>query len=185
MKRIIPILLILVLLAGCAGARDTMDRAMALRSALLAKGAEFDAAVTADYGDKTYSFGMHCRMEAQGKVTFSVTAPETLAGITGTVSASGGKLTFDGNALAFTLLADGQVSPVSGPWLLMKTLRSGYLTSCGMEDGCLRIAIADSYEDDALHLDVWLDESDCPKRGEILWKGRRILTVEIENFVFL
>lgn len=185
MKRIIPILLILVLLAGCAGARDTMDRAMALRSALLAKGAEFDAAVTADYGDKTYSFGMHCRMEAQGKVTFSVTAPETIAGITGTVSASGGKLTFDGNALAFTLLADGQVSPVSGPWLLMKTLRSGYLTSCGVEDGCLRIAIDDSYEDDALHLDVWLDENDCPKRGEILWKGRRILTVEIENFVFL
>lgn len=185
MKRIIPILLILVLLAGCAGARDTMDRAMALRSALLAKGAEFDAAVTADYGDKTYSFGMHCRMEAQGKVIFSVTAPETIAGITGTVSASGGKLTFDGNALAFTLLADGQVSPVSGPWLLMKTLRSGYLTSCGVEDGCLRIAIDDSYEDDALHLDVWLDESDCPKRGEILWKGRRILTVEIENFVFL
>ena len=185
MKRIIPILLILVLLAGCAGARDTMDRAMALRSALLAKGAEFDAAVTADYGDKTYSFGMHCRMEAQGKVSFSVTAPETIAGITGTVSASGGKLTFDGNALAFTLLADGQVSPVSGPWLLMKTLRSGYLTSCGVEDGCLRIAIDDSYEDDALHLDVWLDESDCPKRGEILWKGRRILTVEIENFVFL
>ena len=185
MKRIIPILLILVLLAGCAGARDTMDRAMALRSALLAKGAEFDAAVTAAYGDKTYSFGMHCRMEAQGKVTFSVTAPETIAGITGTVSASGGKLTFDGNALAFTLLADGQVSPVSGPWLLMKTLRSGYLTSCGVEDGCLRIAIDDSYEDDALHLDVWLDESDCPKRGEILWKGRRILTVEIENFVFL
>ena len=174
-----------MLLAGCAGARDTMDRAMALRSALLAKGAEFDAAVTADYGDKTYSFGMHCRMEAQGKVTFSVTAPETIAGITGTVSASGGKLTFDGNALAFTLLADGQVSPVSGPWLLMKTLRSGYLTSCGVEDGCLRIAIDDSYEDDALHLDVWLDESDCPKRGEILWKGRRILTVEIENFVFL
>ena len=77
------------------------------------------------------------------------------------------------------------VSPVSGPWLLMKTLRSGYLTSCGVEDGCLRIAIDDSYEDDALHLDVWLDESDCPKRGEILWKGRRILTVEIENFVFL
>lgn len=185
MKQIIPILLILVLLAGCAGARDTMDRAMALRSALLAKGAEFDAAVTADYGDKSYSFGMHCRMEAQGKVTFSVTAPETIAGITGTVSASGGKLTFDGNALAFTLLADGQVSPVSGPWLLMKTLRSGYLTSCGVEDGCLRIAIDDSYEDDALHLDVWLDESDCPKRGEILWKGRRILTVEIENFVFL
>lgn len=185
MKRIIPILLILVLLAGCAGAQDTMDRAMALRAAILAKGAEFDAAVTADYGDKTYSFGMHCQLDAQGTLTFSVTAPETIAGITGTVSSSGGKLTFDGNALAFDLLADGQVSPVSGPWLLMKTLRSGFLTSCGMEDGCIRIAIDDSYEDDALHLDIWLDEKDHPKRGEILWQGRRILSVEIENFAFL
>lgn len=185
MKRIIPILLILVLLAGCAGVKDTMDRAMALRAALLAKGAEFDAAITADYGDKTYSFGMHCQLDAQGKVTFAVTSPETIAGITGTVSSTGGKLTFDDKALAFSLLADGQVSPVSGPWLLMKTLRSGYLTSCGVEDGCLRIAIDDSYEDDALHLDIWLDEEDHPKRGEILWQGRRILTVEIENFVFL
>ena len=185
MKRIIPILLILVLLAGCGGVKDTMDRAMALRAALLAKGAEFDATVTADYGDKTYSFGMHCQMDAQGKVTFSVTSPETIAGITGTVSSTGGKLTFDDKALAFSLLADGQVSPVSGPWLLMKTLRSGYLTSCGMEDGCLRVAIDDSYEDDALHLDIWLDEEDNPKRGEVLWKGRRILTVDIENFAFL
>ena len=83
------------------------------------------------------------------------------------------------------MLADGQVSPVSGPWILMKTLRSGYLTSCGMEAGCIRVAIDDSYADDALHLDIWLDEKDLPKRGEILWKGRRILSLDIENFVFL
>ena len=30
-----------------------------------------------------------------------------------------------------------------------------------------------------------LDEKDLPKRGEILWKGRRILSLDIENFVFL
>lgn len=185
MKRIIPFLLVLFLLSGCAAANDGMNRAMALRSAILAKGARFDATVTADYGDRTYSFGMLCSLDSDGTLTFSVTAPETIAGITGSVSSSGGKLTFDDKALAFSLLADGQVSPVSGPWLLMKTLRSGYLTSCGIEDGCVRIAIDDSYADDALHLDVWLDENDLPKRGEVLWRGRRILSVDIENFVFL
>jgi hypothetical protein len=54
-----------------------------------------------------------------------------------------------------------------------------------MEAGCIRVAIDDSYGEDALHLDIWLDENDLPKRGEILWKGRRILSLDIENFVFL
>ena len=87
--------------------------------------------------------------------------------------------------MAFPLLAEGQVSPVSAPWLLMKTLRSGYLTSCGTEDGTLRLSIDDSYEDDALHLDIWLNEEELPKHGEILWQGRRILSVAVENFRFL
>lgn len=38
----------------------------------------------------------------------------------------------------------------------MKTLRSGYITSAGMDGGRLRLTIDDSYEDDALHLDIWL-----------------------------
>ena len=185
MKRIVPVLLLLVLLAGCAGGGETMDRVVALRSGILAKGAEFDAAITADYGDKTYTFGMHCLLDGQGKLSFTVTAPETISGITGTVSASGGKLTFADQALAFPLLADQQVSPVAGPWILMKTLRSGYLTSCGLEAGCIRVAIDDSYAEDALHLDIWLDEKDLPKRGEILWQGRRILSLDIVNFAFL
>ena len=185
LKRIIPVLLALLLLTGCAGMKDTMDRAIALRSALLAQGAEFDTTVTADYGDLICSFGMHCRLDKAGKLTFTVTSPESIAGITGDLSSTGGKLTFDDKVLAFSMLADGQVSPVSGPWILMKTLRSGYLTSCGMEAGCIRVAIDDSYADDALHLDIWLDEKDLPKRGEILWKGRRILSLDIENFVFL
>ena len=101
------------------------------------------------------------------------------------MEAAGGKLTFDGQALSFALLADEQVTPVSAPWLLIRTLRSGYLTSCGEEGGTVRVAIDDSYEEDALHLDIWLDENDSPQRGEILWQGRRILSVSVTNFVFV
>jgi hypothetical protein len=42
-----------------------------------------------------------------------------------------------------------------------------------------------SYQDDALHLDIWLDENDSPQRGEILWQGRGILSVSVTNFVFV
>ncbi len=157
---------------------------MAFRTKLLAGSATFDAAITADYGDKTYTFSADCVVDAQGELTFSVTEPQSIAGITGTVSAKGGKLTFDGHALAFELLADGQVTPVTGPWILMNTLRSGYLTSCGAEGEKLRLAIDDSYKDDALHLDIWLDGNDLPERGEILWQGRRILSIAVSNFKF-
>ena len=81
----------------------------------------------------------------------------------------------------FSLLADEQVSPVSAPWLLMKTLRSGYLTSCNQEEEFLRLTVNDSYEEDALTLDIWLKE-EAPVRGEILFRGKRILTVEVSDF---
>lgn len=158
---------------------------MSLRSVLLSKSVEFDTVITADYGDKTYTFEASCTADPQGGLTFTVTQPQTIAGITGSISKNGGKLTFGDQALAFPMLADGQVTPVSAPWILMNTLRSGYLTSCGKEGDGLRLAIDDSYEDDALHLDIWLDGNDLPIRGEILWQGRRILSMEVKNFRFV
>lgn len=185
MKRIISVLCLLVMLTGCVSAGDSLDRAMALRAKLLSQAISFDAEITADYGDRLYTFSMACQVDAQGKLTFTVQEPISIAGITGSVEAAGGKLTFDGQALSFALMADDQVTPVSAPWLLIRTLRSGYLTSCGEEGGKVRIAIDDSYEEDALHLDIWLDENDLPQRGEILWQGRRILSVSVTNFVFV
>lgn len=185
MKRMVAMLCIVVLLAGCTQKNDGLDRAMALRAKILAQAIEFETDITADYGDKTYTFSAKCSADSGGNLTFSVTKPETISGISGSVSASGGKLTFDGKALSFPLLADDQITPVSAPWVLVKTLRSGYLTSCGAEGNLLRLAIDDSYADDALHLDIWLDENDMPVRGEILWQGRRILSMEIKNFNFV
>lgn len=185
MKRIIPVLIICLLLAGCSGQRAELDRAMALRAKMLSQPIAFDAVITADYGDKTYTFRAACQVDARGDLSFTVREPETIAGITGKVSEAGGKLTFDDKALSFPLLADEQISPVAAPWVLIRTLRSGYLTSCAVEGGALRLAVDDSYEDDALHLDIWLDGNDLPCRSEILWQGRRILSVSVENFTFV
>jgi hypothetical protein len=74
---------------------------------------------------------------------------------------------------------------VSAPWIFYTTLRGGYLTAAGMEDNLLRLTIDDSYEEDALTVDIWLDEADNPIRAEILFDGRRILTLNIENFTIV
>ncbi len=183
MKRAASLLLILLLLPGCANSRDHIDRMMGLRGKLLASGGcRFTASVTADYGDTVHEFGLDCAADSQGNLEFSVTAPESIAGITGTISSEGGKLTFDDTALTFPLLAEGQVAPVTAPWIFLKTLRGGYLTSAGVEGEYLRVTIDDTYEEDALHLDIWLNEADLPVQADILYDGRRILSITVGNF---
>ena len=186
MKRVLALAGILVFLAGCSSGNRELDRAMEFRDKLLkAEGCRFQAEVTADYGDSLCSFTMDCEGDASGNLTFSLTLPETIAGITGKITDSGGALTFDDTALHFDLLADGQLTPVSAPWIFLKTLRSGYLSSVCMEEDLLHVTADDSYADDALTLDIWLDGEDRPVRAEVLYGGKRILSLNVENFALL
>ncbi len=157
-----------------------MDAALALRAAILsANSCTFQTVIIADYGDALYTFTMDCTADQDGKVSFVVTAPEAIAGITGNLSAEGGNLTFDDKVLAIPMLTDDQITPVSAPWILMRTLRGGCITSCGKD----RITIDDSYADDALTLDITTDETGMPIIADIYWKNRRILVLEIKSFV--
>lgn len=186
MKKAAALLFVMLLLAGCSRGSEAIDRAMELRSRLLSgEGCGFTAQITADYGDEVHTFTVDCQGDHQGNLTFTVTAPESIAGITGTVSEEGGKLTFDDVALAFPLLTQEQISPVTAPWIFLRTLRGGYLTSAGDDDGLLRVTIDDSYDEDALQLDIWLDDGNIPVRAEILYDGSRILSLSVSNFQIL
>ncbi len=187
MRRVLPcIVLLCLLVGGCKGSNDYMAKALELRSRLSGSGGcSFCANVTADYGDKTYTFSLQCQTDKAGTLSFTVIEPESITGIGGIVSGEGGKLTFNDKVLAFPLLADGEVSPISAPWLVIKTLLGGYISSCSKADELLLISIDDSYESDALRLDVWLDTQQIPVAADILWQGRRVLSVQIEDFTFL
>ncbi len=177
------LLLAIVILTGCTGKGKEMERCMTLRANLLAcESCTFDAAVTADYGDAIQNFTLRCEGRSDGTLGFQVMEPETIAGITGRFAAGKGELTFDDAVLYFPPLADEQVTPASAPWILMKALLGGYLTACTMEENLLRLTIDDSYEDDALQLEIWLDEQDRPVQAEIIYDDRRIITMKIESF---
>lgn len=182
MRRFLCLLPVLALLCGCSEKSELIDRAVALRMELLSAGCSFDADITADYGDAVHAFSVSCTADSDGNLGFTVTAPESIAGITGVVSCEGGNLTFDETVLTFPLLADDQLSPVSAPWIFLKTLRGGYLSSAGMEEELLRLTIDDSYEEDALQLDIWLNGENLPVRADILYDGRRILAMDVGNF---
>ena len=186
MRRIFAILVFLSLLCGCTSANSDMDSALQMRQKLLnSDGCSFDCVITADYADEIYTFSMHCQSNKNGDFRFEVTAPQEISGVTGKIDGSGGALTFDDKVLAFSLLADEQLSPVSAPWILVHTLQSGYLSAAAHTDDGLWIKIDDSYAEDALQLDIWTDKTDLPQSCEIVFRGRRILSVDVRNFAYV
>lgn len=173
----------LLVLTGCSGKNQALERGLSLRSRILqGESCAFSLEITADNGEQMCTFCMDCQADREGNVNFTVTAPETIAGIGGSLSAEGGKLTFGDTVLDLGTLAQGKITPISAPWLLIKTLRGGCMTAAGEEEDLLRLSIDDSYADDSLQLEVWCDEADLPVRAEVAWENRRILSLVIRNF---
>lgn len=186
MKKVLVALIAVLFLMGCSRSGDDMSRALAIRERILkSDGSVFETIITADYGDKIFTFTMDCRTDSAGNLSFKVLEPQSIAGIEGQISHDGGKLTFDDKVLAFETMADGLITPVSAPWVLINTLRSGYLSACGMDGEFLKILLDDSYKEEALRLDVWIDAMNIPFKTEILWKGSRVLSLDVKNFKYL
>lgn len=186
MRRGLLWIMIALLLCGCTRDEENLKPALDLRRKLQsASSCSFECEITADYGDAFYTFVMQCTADKSGELKFEVVEPDTISGITGNISGDEGELTFDESVLAFDTLADGYITPVASPWVMVNALKSGYITSCGKYDGGYRIALNDTYEDDALQLDVWTDEFGNPIQCDILYKERRCLSLQVKGFTIV
>ena len=179
-------LLTLLLLCGCSKSTDGTKGVLALRQQILSgNGCSFVAEITADHGDRLHTFTLECTADNLGNITFSVVEPERISGVTGRIDELDGCLTFDEQVLLFDTLNEEQLSPVSAPYIFLKTLRGGYISSCG-EDGEFAFwRMDDSYRDTAYQVEIWADDTNLPVRAEILWKGRRILSISVKSFQIL
>ena len=180
MKRLFPLLL--VFFVGCAGPDPAMEEALALRSrCLAAQSVTFSATIQADYITQVEEFFLECAAGQDGTVSFRVLEPEDISDIRGTVSGTEGTVEFDGTVLAFPLMAEGRLSPLSGPWVVMKAIRSGNILAAGREGELLRLTIDDSYAENALTVDLWLKDGEL-EQAEVAWEGRRCLTMTFDGF---
>ncbi len=179
MKKILPLLLIL--LTGCRGEDPAMAAALELRSRCLGAAVGFEAEITADYITTLEEFDLACSADPAGEMTFRVLEPRDIEGICGTVTGTEGTVIFDDAILAFPLMADGRLSPLSAPWVMMKALRSGCIVAVRQEEELLHLTIDDSYDDDALTVEIWVEEGKV-EAAEIAWEGRRQIAMTIDDF---
>lgn len=179
--------ILLCLLTACGSKEhDTLQAPMDFRTELLQAGAcSFTANLTADYGETVQTFGMRCVCQTDGTASLELTAPETISGITAAVTKDGGTLTFDGAAVGFDNLADGQVTPVSAPAMLVSAWANAYIRTSGSEGTTQRTTYESGYEEEQLIFDCWFDEKNVPICAEICYNEQTVLKIEITDFSFV
>lgn len=185
MKKVMALLISFWMLSGCSGTKETQDKFLKIRQELSQQECSFLANIHADFGENTYDFVLNCHFDTAGNMTFTVSSPETISGITGKITTTGGKLTFDDKSVAFCLLADGDISPVSTPWLVIKGLRSGFLSSWREEGSNIMVRIDDSFQGSPVSFQVLISKNLQPISAEVIWEGRSILSMTVEEFRYM
>ncbi len=177
----VPTLLLLLLLAGCGGKNHSdVQEGLTLRTGLLeAGGCSFSTETVADDGEAVFSANMDCVYDGEN-VTFTLTAPETISGIAGTVRGSDLEVSYDGVSLVLPLQEDAAPAALA-PALLCQAVAGGYIDSVG-KDGERTIVTYTLEAGAAVYtVQLWLEDG-LPVHGEIAQGGRVVLTLELTDF---
>lgn len=186
MKKCLFALPIIILLLGCEKNNGPIQTGIALRERLLnGQGCSFRAAILADCNDLEFSFAVLCDIDQERNFLFTVESPNTISGISGNIAGEQGTVIFDDTILTFPMMANDELSPICAPWIFYKSLEGGFIHSAAVDGERTLLTFFDSYEEDALQLDVWLDENGSPVLVDIMSKCKRLVTIQVEDFHIL
>ena len=182
--------MMILLLSACTGGaegNEAEELALQIRGEYLAMGScAGQAAITADYGQRVYQYELAVAVDGE-ETTLTLSAPDTVAGITARVTGQDGQLEYDGLSVETGPLDPEGLSPVSAVPALLEGARSGYIVSCALEeDGTLlRMDCGDpeGTPGTGSEVSLWFDASThALSRGEISVDGFRAILCEFTDF---
>ena len=183
MKRILILPLCLLLLCGGCGKKSGAAADIQAQYSRIAA-AQMEAEVTFHTTQEDRSFTLQCAFTPESS-TVTVTAPETVKGITATVSGQELTIAYDGAVLSAG--SAGTLGPVNAlPWLL-RAIGSGYLLEEGREalDGtdCYRLTLDVGTAAAPLKCTAWLDaETLLPRYAEFAADGAVVVSAKLLAF---
>ena len=188
-KCLVCVLMTTLLLAGCgkAGVNEAEELALTIRGEYLAmERCAAQAAVTADYGRRVYEYELAAAVSEEETV-LTLSAPETVAGLTARLTGEENRLEFDGVSVETGPLDGEGLSPVSAIPALLEAARSGYITACALEEeGALLRVDCGSPEGTpgtGAEIALWFDASShALMKGEISVDGFRVILCEFSGF---
>lgn len=182
MKKILLLPLCLLLFSGC-GSRSSAAGDIQAQYSHIAT-AQLEAEVTLHDTQEEQHFTLQCDFTPE-RSTVTVTAPDTVKGITAAVTGEALTIEYDGTVLAAG--EPGQFGPVNCLPLLLRTIGSGYLLEESREtlEGtpCCRLALDTSVGGTPLVCTVWLDEETLlPLYGEFSADGAAVVSARLLAF---
>ncbi len=168
----------LLLLTGCAGGRGgnkAEEEALTLRTTYLeAEGFTGKAELTADYGQRVCQYQVDVEA-GQEETSLTITAPDTVAGITARAVKGDTFLDYEDLVLETGPLDPDGLSPMAAVPALLEAVQSGYMTACSFpEDGVLRVDCGDPDREPDMGrtVSMWFDRSSgAMLKGEIAVDG--------------
>ena len=192
-KAILCVLMITLTLTACGGSgegRGAEELALSVRGEFLAApSCAGTASVTADYGRRVYRYEMTFTWSAEETV-LSLTAPDTVAGLTARLSGEeDSQLEYGGAVLETGPLDDAGLTPLGAVPAVLDALRGGYLDTCTLEENeagrLLHLLSRDPEEQpgQGRETELWIDPGTrLPVRAEISQDGFRVILCEFSSF---
>lgn len=183
MKQIILLPLCLLLLcSGCGNRSNTAESIQSQYSRVIT--AEMEAEVTFHDTQEERSFTLQCAFTPESS-SVTVTAPDSVKGITTTVTGDELTVAYDGTVLSAG--GSGRFGPVNSLPLLLHAIGEGYLLEESQETledtPCYRLALDTSVGEMALVCTVWLDgETLLPLYAEFAENGAVVVSVKFLAF---
>ncbi len=182
------ILLLAAVLSGCSGAGADAESVRAHFDAL----AGFDAhlKISTDLDESVLEYEIDYEYHKEDVDSFAITAPESLAGIGGTIAG--------GDSASFTLQYDGLslddampqrtgLTPADAMFCLLDDLRTGEPAQIWSENVSGTDLTVLKYEQDSedgrIEKQVWLTEQGLqPVCAELYADGERVLTIQVTAY---
>lgn len=184
MRKIAAVVLMCLLLCGCTKTENSVHEAVRFRADLVqAGGCRYRAEICADFGTTVECFTVSCESLADGTTELVIESPESLSGITATITDKGGKITYDGMAVDFGLLADDSLAPAAVPALMVSCWSSEYIVCGGNEEGRYRASYEKGFDESVVKIDTWF-ENHLPIYTEVCYNDCGILRITITEFEF-
>ena len=188
-KLLCCVLMTALLLAGCgkAGGNEAEELALTIRGEYLAmERCAARTSITADYGQRVYQYEMDVSAEGED-MALTLTAPETVAGLTARVTGEDSALEFDGVSVETGPLDENGLTPVSALPALLEAARSGCITACALAEdgGLLRVDCGnpEGRPGTGTEYVLWFDAAThALARGEISVDGFRVILCEFFDF---
>lgn len=193
-RRLCALMMTLVLpLAACGGrgGNEAETLALKIRSQYLEMTAcAGQLELTADYGQRVYTYGVDLAWEKEGETTLTLTAPENVAGTVARIANGETALEYDGVMVETGALDGAGLTPVDAVPALLTCAREGFLAECVLEDWDgeqrLHVTSRDPEKDpgSGVETQLWFQpDTGALLRGEISNDGVTVVTCEAAGFM--